>query len=314
MKPKLLFVIGPHKSSTSSLVGILNCHPGIFMLYETDLTRPAITKYGLQLLERLPQARRFFHLTDNVETSYRAFARFLCDHTGNEYLYTGDKIVTMDLAKFQDVDAKFIFPIRDLRTWLAKDTIIRYYRTDIDAVPVAIDFVRYAIDARRFPSGLCISMEDLIQENDVAVSRLGEHLELDLAARASRWWEKVGLYPSGDPKRFQTWNRGHYSSTQSPEKVDTVVELEDHPFWREILPIFDRYHGAGAKVSKSQMRADLARLENLRVEYSAPLGELYARHVSEQPYLKNRRIFGIRAAKIHNTVRRLRSMVSSTSG
>ena len=53
-----LFVQGVQKTGTSTLVGILNCHPQVFLMYETDLNRTMISNYGNQILERLPQARR----------------------------------------------------------------------------------------------------------------------------------------------------------------------------------------------------------------------------------------------------------------
>ncbi len=43
---KIVFITGAHKTGTSPIVGILNCHPKIFILYETILHRGLPGKYA----------------------------------------------------------------------------------------------------------------------------------------------------------------------------------------------------------------------------------------------------------------------------
>ena len=46
MNKNLLIIAGAHKTGTSNIVGMLNCHPNIFILYETFLNRGLPTFYA----------------------------------------------------------------------------------------------------------------------------------------------------------------------------------------------------------------------------------------------------------------------------
>ena len=50
-KENLLFIVGAHKTATSTLVGMLNCHPDIFILYETALNQSLISRHGRRFLK-----------------------------------------------------------------------------------------------------------------------------------------------------------------------------------------------------------------------------------------------------------------------
>ena len=65
-----LFVIGLMSTGTSSLVGLLNSHKNIFVMYEVDLKNNFISKYGKQILRSLPESRPFFNEFRYKNTSY----------------------------------------------------------------------------------------------------------------------------------------------------------------------------------------------------------------------------------------------------
>ena len=53
-----LYLLGPQKTGTSSMVGLLNSHPKIFCMYEVNLTNHD-ERYGRQLINALLILRYF---------------------------------------------------------------------------------------------------------------------------------------------------------------------------------------------------------------------------------------------------------------
>ena len=79
-------------------------------------------------------------------------------------------------------------------------------------------------------------------DNSSIICKLSDFLGVDLSRDLDKWWKKVGLWEPEDLKSLQKWFNGHYSSRGKPEKVDTHVELSEHDFWSELLPIFNKYY------------------------------------------------------------------------
>lgn len=73
---KILFIIGPPNSGTSSMVGMLNCHPDIFILYESDISRSLVGPYSNMLLNKYTDARYLFGYNENLNSSYYNFYLF----------------------------------------------------------------------------------------------------------------------------------------------------------------------------------------------------------------------------------------------
>jgi len=278
-KTNPLFIQGIQKTGTSTLVGMLNTHPEIFILYETRMDRTLVSKYGNQLLKGFPEARRFFRNTPDIGQPYMEFTRFLEQRIPEfHYRYLGDKIISLDPHETHRAKSyKTIYSIRDLRTWLCKEQIIRHYRNDIDLIPPAIDYLRYIIGTYRYPNCLRIRLEDMVERNDEVLSTLSSFLDLDLSLYADRWWQKIGQYEKGDPKNLIRWFSGHASSKVKPTKLDTVVETKSHPFWNDFLPLFDKYYKAEnfREFNIHEMNADLAQSENLLKYSPLPLELCY---------------------------------------
>jgi len=292
---EIIFIQGAHKTGTSTLVGILNCHPEIFILYEVGVYETKVSKYGNQLLTGLPEARRFFRNCSDIGIPYRNLATYLNKRvTDKSYRYVGDKIVSLDPDKTQHISAhKAIYAMRDLRTWLCKKQIIRIYRTDLDVIPVAIDYLRYIIGTHKHSNCLRIRLEDMVTRNNQVLSSLSSFLDLDLVVHADHWWVNIGQYNNDDPKRFIQWFGAHPSSNVRPYKVDTEIEIAPNPFWDNILPLFDKYYYSDAQVSYgiNEINDDLEQLEGLMMYSPLPLEKCY-HHISTQGFGTKHRIIG----------------------
>lgn len=270
-----VFIHGVQKSATSTLVGLLNSHPDIFILYETMLHQQNISKYGNQLLASCPEARECFKLTGDISEPYLKLADLLEEKLGKRYAYVGDKFLSFNAYAAQPEANKVIFIMRDIRTWAAKPAIRDIYRTDIDLVRPAIGYLKYIINARRTQKTLCLRMEDMVKDSAWLAREIGDYLGLKFDEQG--WWKNVGQYAVDDPKSWQSWYKTHPSATVAPKKFDMKVELAQHPFWDEFLPVFDKYysHNTGKAVNEKEALKDLEFIESLARYSCLPYNQLY---------------------------------------
>jgi hypothetical protein len=264
--PTLLFVVGPHKTFTSSLVGFLNACPDVFLLYETEPYAARPTKWALRLLENKPELRKCFAKGDEIERTYRTLYQHLCVGR-SEFLYFGDKIATIDDSHF-DLFRKFkkIVTIRDLRTWLAKESIREAYALDADIVPAACQYVRFLIKSRLADDVLLITLEEAVENLRRQQKRISAFLGDDLNI-PREWWRSVGEYDATDPKSLQPWWERHASSSVEAERLDIECQISSHPFWNAILPIFNKYYDRAAKTSAADAENDLFALAQVQATH-----------------------------------------------
>jgi len=162
---KKLFVLELIKTGTSSMVGLLNSHQNIFIMYEVNPRSTHISKYGKQLLNVLPEARVEFNNYLNFEESYNGiFKAIKRSKFSDELKYFGDKLVLNEFLGFEKEfsDSNIIFMIRDIKTWLCKKQVIESYMTDIDIVSRSINYLKFLINTFKFTNSIKIKMEDFI--------------------------------------------------------------------------------------------------------------------------------------------------------
>ena len=274
-----LFVHGVEKTGTSTLVGILNSHPEVFVLYETMLDNCRISKYGNQLLEEFPEARVLFRKTTNIAEPYLKLAKMIQrKNPGYNYRYIGDKLISLDPARTQpEVPHKTIYTFRDARTWLPKGQIVKYYRTDLDLVAPAVEYLRYIISSFQYRNSMHVRLNDIVFRNQDLLAALSDYLGLSIIEYADQWWQTAGSYPKDDPKRLFKWFIGHHSSKVQPKELDTSVVLQQVPFWEEYLPLFDKYFRTGffPEFSAEEINQDLISLDGLLAHAPLPLHQAY---------------------------------------
>ena len=67
-----------------------------------------------------------------------------------------------------------------------------------------------------------------------------------------------------------------------PDGHDTIVELTEHAFWNDYLPIFDFYYQhLNEKIEADRISDDIYRLQKMRENCFVPLNEAFIRMKSE---------------------------------
>lgn len=287
MERELLFIQGPEKTGTSTITGILNCHPEIFILFECYLGQPVITKYGSQLLNRYPEARRFFRSEVDYGLPVKEFFDFLSEkETNYSYKIVGTKVNSLDPEFTQrGRNQKIIFMKRDIKSWLLKESVIKRYRTDIDIVVPAIEYLDYLVKSYSIPQSYHLWMEDMIEKNDEILSDLSGYLGINLDVHAQNWWEKFGKHEKSDPKSVFRLNNVHHSSRIKPEHLDTSYILIEHPFWDDVGKIFDKYYDKRSdnpKFKINQIDEDLQRIKDLKKYSPLLLNDCYSEALTKR--------------------------------
>ena len=264
MKAELLFVIGQGKTGTSTVVGILNSHPAILVLYEAYLNRhDPLTPRRVELQKTYPDLSASLEAASGwCETYVRAAEYF--EKRGHCYRYFGEKMLSRLLSQEQmrlAGDSRVIFVARNLRTWLCKNIVVSAFIQSEDLAAKAVKYADDLLQSYLWPKCLRVRMEDLIHHNEMVLAALSEFLGLELARTASTWWDTIGEYPPGDPKRAINWWSHHDSSRLKPTREDTGATLKSHPFWDAILPVFDKYfQSPTAAFSAGEVEADRGKL------------------------------------------------------
>ncbi|QQG46233.1 MAG: hypothetical protein HYY55_00075 [Candidatus Niyogibacteria bacterium] len=306
----IIFVVGAAKTGTSVIVQMLNAHPDVFILYETRIGRHSLDKYGGRFISSYPDARNLFSYGAIPEDFFIRLQKFLAE---KGYPF---KVVGSDAPEFEmnacpmDIlnPHPVIFTIRDIRTWLAKNSTITQYFTDNNVVCAAIDYTTFFIKSFLLDKVLRARMEDIISRNNDTIEALSSFLNLAMRPHLNEWWKVT--FPDSHPKRAQKWRDGHFVSAHYGPRgnEDTEVTLAPHPFWDELLPIFDAYYNnPTAKIPKETIFADIERLQALKRFSPLKLDEVYKsyKHITLLPegHLKRKA-----RTEIIREIKRMKSM------
>lgn len=243
---------------------MLNCHPEVFIAYEWKLDRSRITPHGKKFLDKSPEARYLFRDSGNVAELYAQLGEFLRER-GHSYRVIGDKYPRLKSSFVRDsTNFKVICLVRDIRTWICKDQVVRAYYTERDLVPAAIDYTTQFLETFLLSNILHLRMEDVVNRNSKVIRRVEPFLGLELLPHLDRWWEKIRNLNETDEMYFDKWwaSEAHRSSAVEPTSVDTEATLSDHPFWDSLLPIFDKYYiEIERDFCEVEIHRDIARLK-----------------------------------------------------
>ncbi|MCP3924036.1 MAG: hypothetical protein GY714_15770 [Desulfobacterales bacterium] len=274
MKNSILFIIGATKTASSTLLGMLNCHPDIFLFYETDLYKRIPSKYSKRFLEKYPDARYFMGHQDDIGKPYKQAKDFF-RKKGHEFKIIGDGTHELDSNLDKLKNYKAIFLIRDIQSWLYKDAVVIGYSSINDIIPAAVDYSVSFLQSFLLPDVLHISMEELILDNQNVINKVSDFIGLEL--NLGKWWEKIDK--QGEPKNAQRWWEVHPSSLQKPKQLDIEIEIKTHKFWDTILPIFNKYYQHLEKgFSSEEIKHDIEELLKLRKLSPINLTNIYANY------------------------------------
>jgi hypothetical protein len=111
-----------------------------------------------------------------------------------------------------------------------------------NVIPTAIDYSICFLESFKLSQVFHVRMEDLISQNEVLLKEMGEFLSLDLNQHIENWWKKIPMTDKNNPKASDPWWETHDSSLRQPQENDTVTQISPHPFWEQLLPVFDKYY------------------------------------------------------------------------
>lgn len=293
VKEFLLFIIGPHKTGTSTLVRILNQHPNILILYETFLFYSTPRKYGKRFLGKYPNSRFLFRNSFDIEQLYNELRTFL-NKKGFNFKIVGDKYPTIDGRVLELLKTKkIVLTIRDIKTWLCKDKIIRNYIHKEDIVPVAIDYSVFFLKSFLLKNIYRVRLEDLIFNTNEIIDNIGNFLQIPLKNYSRNWWNNTKQFNKENPKYFLKWQETHYSSSIEPKREDTVAKINQIPFWKKLLPIFYKYYNnINNKFEIPEIKRDIEIIRNLIKFSPLPMGKAYKMHKSSS-FKEKKKIKGI---------------------
>jgi hypothetical protein len=292
----LAFILGAGKTATTSLCGLLNSHPDVFMMCEVLLNNSHVSRYGSKLVKAQPELLSCFFRpagADKLE-NYRRAHEILRAHGFARQCF-GDKLVGIDSNYAKDFkDTRVIYSVRRLPEWIAKDSVRAWFPLDVDVVPFATQYTKHFVESFLIPRIYHVRMEAFLKKNAGVVRDIWAFLEIDPPAKAELWWETIGHYPAGDPKGALNWWRGHASSAVAPQDNDTQVQIRQNAFWSEIMPIFNKYYdGVGQSFTRAEIEADLEKLQGMIGRHRQPFETCFKVADSES---RNRRFKDERAA------------------
>lgn len=279
----LLFIQGPEKTATSTLNGILNAHPDITNLFEVYMNQSYITKYSSQLLDVYPGARKYFIENDDFGTSYLNFFNWLKEKENIDYKYVGAKVNSLDPDFIHPShNYKTIFTVRDIRSWLLKQSVIQRYRTDLDIVVPSIKYLKYLVAIQLKENSIMLRMEDIVLKQEEVFNKLSEFLKINFDGCSENWWESFGKSDFDRNKNVFKLDHVHHSSHMKPESLDTDYKLSEHRFWDDIEPIFNKYYHPNNDLSKPEINSDLKGLDKLKLYSSLKINDCYEYYLSKR--------------------------------
>lgn len=276
MEPKFLFIVGAHKTGTSTLQSILNCHPDILMLYEYLNHFPRIGNHDRTYNNDMDDAlASIFSKIRTRKRDERPDITSLMTESRDifckdkEYKYFGSKWAGFN-GTLADVWSKHkaIYTVRDIRTWMAKESINTMFLVRKNKeifTRTAVDYAIQFVKTFNRPNCLRVTMEDIVQNTDEVIRKIGRFVDIDLLSHTANWRDKIGKYDDSIKLMVPDWEK-HYSSFSTSGTLDTAVEMsEKEESWNTILEVFDKYyHNLDVPFEKREVVADIKKLKTIK--------------------------------------------------
>ncbi len=266
-------ILGSRKSGTSTAVAIANTPPDAFCLYEVDFTEAPDRNRNADLIAFAPEARALFGTGRKIGECLIALGEMLTAR-GHRFTRIGTKVIDRGPDFFAQLGCPALYLIRDIRTWAAKGRVVVNVIGNADAVPVIVSYVADYVATFLFPDIRRARLEDLTRDATSLPRDIAALLGLPMN-NFTEWWTRTD-WRTQIPKNYSNWIDGHRSAFLPPEFQDTKVTLADHPFWRAILPLFDKYYGGFATAfPNAEVEADLASLRAMPAAHAMTINEGY---------------------------------------
>ena len=277
-------ILGASKTGTSTAVAVATAHPSVFCLFECDFTQPLSYGRNKEIPGLLPEIAESWGLNRNFAENLALVATQLADRGWN-FTHVGTKVQGIKPAILPHIeDIPVLFMIRDVRHWAAKNRVLRNVmaaRGSTDIVPHIIAYTHSFLDS--FLISRCQRFAiDRIFVSDLSVFPQSMSAFLGLPQNAfEKWWETAESWKKTAPKNYSNWVDGHVSAFIPPMLMDTESVLAEHPFWKNFLPVFDKYfHNLEKTFSPDEVRRDQQYLTDLAKTHHMTLDSAFTRFTS----------------------------------
>jgi hypothetical protein len=274
-----VLILGAQKTGTSTAVAICSADPASHVFYEVDFTAPPAFGRNQEFIAAFPGLADLFESDLSLKAALGEALRRVPEWNASATRVFGTKIPGLRPDKIAaNRDLPLVLTVRDIRTWLCKNTVVRHYlQDDIDAnaVPTAIAYAQFLLESFRHDRCLRLRLTDITRDGAAYwPQRMSDFLGLPMS-EIKRWWEKKSEI--GAKTRYSNWTQLHRSTFAAPVMLDTTSTLTGHPFWSALLPIFDKYFQAHeGRFAAAEVEADLRELARLGERMTMSLREGFA--------------------------------------
>ena len=176
------YVLGSHKTATSTIVGILNCHPKLYCYYEFVVDGNKIKPKAIRKRSKLINP--------------------------DQYKWIGDKNPILGIMSETDKRIakhnkyKIVFTYRNLDEWLSHISIQDIYNTKEDVVKPTISYIYYLMKSYDLDNCLRLKTEDILFDPYTSVDKLAKFFGVD-AEPMYDWWDKVGQWKDVNKNKYK---------------------------------------------------------------------------------------------------------------
>ncbi len=276
---KLALILGAPKTGTTTATAICNADPRSHFLFEVDFSRPSHAPRNLEIIQNFADAFKLFGAPPAHDVG-RKLGELLRANPGLEERFSaafgvklpGIRPALLDANK----DLPVVFTVRNIRTWLCKNTNIETFRAKDrkNIVPTAVAYTKFFLKSFERDNILRLRLVDLFRDDGTYWPRmLSGFLGIDYD-EIKNWWEKRDAIR--EEASYTTWPTRHESAFMKPQFFDTEATLAPHPFWDGILPIFDKYFSSPqGSFASTEIASDHARLDAMAKQFQMSLADGY---------------------------------------
>lgn len=275
MSTEYLFIAGTHKTGTSTILGVLNSHPEVLIMYEYLNNYPKVSNSD-HIYNKALSGKLNGHINSlKKKGDSNPITKILDDtleivskNREHPYRFFGSKFAglnkNLDLIRRHNC----IYSIRDLKTWLAKPSINSLYsarRNKRMFTSTAADYTMNFIRTFGYDNCLRISMEEFVLDTHSAVSKIDARFGLDVLNYYSDWASKIKQLDDPNKLIWPDWNK-HSSSFSTSGILDTIVQTSKNPVFDDICEIFYKYYNnLDGKYSKDEIKSDIGKLREFKI-------------------------------------------------
>ena len=282
---RYILITGAMKTGTSTACAICSTDKLSHIFYDVDFSKPSDLDRNRDITAAFPESAVFFStgVNSGIRDKLEKFEEIYPSLRKKFPRFLGVKVPSLTPGLFaESVDLQIVLCVRDIRTWLCKNSVIEHYfsrHMDVNIVPTAIEYAVFLLSSFECNRILRLRMEDLPLDDGKHWPRaLADFLDIESSVYEN-WWERRDIVKSG--ASYSNWPWLHESAFLKPRIQDTEASLLSHPFWDALLPIFDKYYRAGGgSFSREEISEDKHCLTSMLERFEVRHADIYEEFMS----------------------------------